>query len=69
MKSILISFLLLVSTSLMADPPECTRIPGDCKDWNPRDTRGQIASVHEPGTLALIGLGLVGIAVVQKRKS
>jgi len=75
MRNILSALLLLVSSSLLADPPECTQIPGSCRDWNPSYTKGQTAAkkgitatVSEPATTALMGLGLVGIAVARKRK-
>jgi hypothetical protein len=68
MKTIMSVFLLVISTALLADPPECTQIPGSCKDWNPSKTSGRTATVAEPGTLALMGLGLVGIAVARRRK-
>jgi len=68
MKTIMAIFLLLISTSVLADRPECTKIPGSCKDWNPSDTRANTAAVPEPGTLALIGLGLAGLVIARRRK-
>jgi len=71
MKTIMAIFLLLISTSVLADRPECTKIPGSCKDWNPSDTRANtaaVAAVPEPGTLALIGLGLAGLVIARRRK-
>jgi len=55
MKTIMAIFLLLISTSVLADRPACTETPGGCKDWNPSDTRANTAAVPEPATLALIG--------------
>jgi hypothetical protein len=52
----------------MAGAPECAQITGSCKNWNPSHANGHTATVPEPGTLALIGLGLVGIAFARKRK-
>jgi hypothetical protein len=65
MKTIMAVFLMLVSTSLLADRPECSYTPGACSGGVPS---GKIAAVPEPGTLALIGLGAAGLVVARKRK-
>lgn len=65
MKTIMAVFLLLVSTSLLADRPECSYTPGGCAGGIPS---GKVAAVPEPGTLALIGLGAAGFVVARRRK-
>ena len=69
MKTIMAVFLLLVSTSLLAVGKDCAfdGEPGSCR--NERSiTGGNIAAVPEPGSLALIGLGMAGLIVARKRK-
>ena len=72
MKTIMAVFLLLVSTSLLADRRDCTfGEPGDCRYDNPSATRGHrgnATAVPEPGSLALIGLGVAGLVVARRRK-
>jgi hypothetical protein len=71
MRTILAGFLMLVSTSLLAGRPECSYTPGACSGGVPSGNinhTNDIASVPEPGTLALIGLGAAGLVVARKRK-
>ena len=65
MKTIMATFLMLVSTSLLADRPECSHTPGACRGGVPS---GKIAAIPEPSTLALIGLGAAGLVVARRRK-
>ena len=65
MKTIVGVFLLLVSTSLLADRPECSYTPGACAGGVPS---GKVVAVPEPSTLALIGLGAAGLVVARRRK-
>jgi hypothetical protein len=68
MKTIMAIFLLLVSTSLLADRRDCTfGDPGSCRNER-STTRGNITAVPEPGSLALIGLGVAGLVVARRRK-
>ena len=67
MKTIMAVFLLLVSTSLLADrPTECNPNANyhACDNFQARNTN----AVPEPGSLALIGLGFAGLVLVRKRK-
>ena len=66
MKTFMAVFLLLVSSSLLADRPDCSLTPGGCVGNPPG--RNEVAAVPEPGTLALIGLGMAGLVVARKRK-
>ena len=67
MKAIMAVFLLLASTSLLADRrPDCSMTPGGCAEAAPGQNK--VASAPEPSTLALIGLGLAGLVVARKRK-
>jgi hypothetical protein len=70
MKIIMTVFLLLVSTSLLADKPDCNQNPNfpACKNNPPGLTGGNIAAVPEPGTLALIGMGAAGLVFARRRK-
>lgn len=65
MKTIMTVFLLLVSTSLLADrPTECNPNANyhACDNFQVRN------AVPEPGSLALIGLGIAGLIVSRRRK-
>ena len=68
MKIILAGFLMLVSTSLLADRPPCSYEPGECAGGVPSNSAVNIAQVPEPSILALIGLGAAGLVVARKRK-
>ena len=69
MKTIMAVFLLLISTSLLAEGNECafSGDPSSCGDVM-SNRGGNIAAVPEPGALALIALGLAGLVVARKRK-
>ena len=68
MKTIMAVFLLLVSTSLLAEKPtECNpnanyHAPVSCGYVQESN------AVPEPGSLALIGLGIAGLVVARRRK-
>ena len=72
MRTIMAVFLLLVSTSLLADNrPICSGDPGICRDGlqsSRSNAGGNVTAVPEPGTLALIGLGVAGLVLARKRK-
>jgi hypothetical protein len=68
MKTIMAGLLLLVSTTLLADRPLCSQTPGGCAGNPPGLAKGNIAAVPEPGSLALIGLGVAGLIVARRRK-
>jgi len=70
MKTLMAVLLLLVCTALLAVQPDCNQDPDfpACKN-NPRPLYGgNIARIPEPGTLALIGLGMAGLVAAQRRK-
>ena len=71
MKIIMAVLLLLVSTSLLADKPNCYQNPNfpACKNNPPGLTGGSVAAVPEPGTLALIGMGAAGLVFARRRKN
>ena len=71
MKTIMAIFLLLASTSLLAGKHECNDTPGACAGGVPSNRGGrsnESAQIPEPGTLALIGLGVAGLVVARRRK-
>ena len=71
MKTILALSLLMISTSPLADRPDCSLTPGDCRGGVPSDRSnagGNFAAIPEPGTLALIGMGVAGLVVARRRK-
>jgi len=70
MKTLIAVLLLLVSSSLLAAKPDCFQNPDfpACRNNPPGLTGGNIASVPEPGTLTLIGLGMAGLVAAKRRK-
>jgi len=70
MKTFMAVLLLLAASSLLAAQPDCLQNPNfpACKS-SPRGlSGGNIASVPEPGTLTLLGLGMAGLLVAKRRK-
>jgi len=70
MKTIMVVLLLMMSSPLLADRPDCSFNPGDCRNGIPSGLvrGGKNVAVPEPGTLALIGLGAAGLVVARRRK-
>ena len=75
MKTVMTVFLLLVSTPLLAERPECSYTPGACAGGVPSNKNLFVpspstlaASILEPSTLALLGLGVAGLAIGRRRK-
>jgi len=68
MKTTIAVLLLLTSTSLLADRPECSLEPRGCVGNPPGNANGRIADVPEPGSIALIGLGLAGLIAARRQK-
>jgi hypothetical protein len=77
MKTIMAVLMLLISTSVLADRPVCPQgstFPA-CVNANapsppspPGLTETNVHLVPEPGTLALVGLGLIAVWVRVARK-
>jgi hypothetical protein len=89
-KTTIALLLILTSTSLFADRPDCSLTPGDCANPNGNAyaygrTGGEpdnanvysdsgvvdnhaVAAVPEPSSLALLTLGVAGMAIARKRK-
>ena len=65
MKTLIAVSLLLASTSLLADRPECSYTPGACAGGVPSN---RSALIPEPSTLAILGLGVAGLVVGSRRK-
>ena len=73
MKTIVAFVMLLVSTSVLAVPPQTGQVERVCENSNNhasfcRESIETNVSVPEPGTLTLIGLGMLGLAVARIRK-
>jgi len=66
MKTLTAVFLLLVSTSALAQKPPCSYEPQGCVG-NPPGLN-KTSTVPVPGTLALLGLGIAGLAIARKRR-
>ena len=70
MKTLVAVLLLLVSTSVLAVPPTDDQVDKVCENSNDhasfcRESIGAPVSIPEPGTLALIGLGVAAIGLVR----
>ena len=70
MKTMMAVLMLMVSTSVLAVPPQTGQV---CENSNNHasfcpESNGTNVSVPEPSTLALMGLGLAAIALVRARK-
>jgi hypothetical protein len=65
---ILACFILVVSASAYAQQPECVRIdPQSCGN-NGLIIAAEANQVPEPGTLALLSLGITGLIFAHKRR-
>ena len=68
MKTIMAVFLLLVSTSVLAKKPtECNPNANSHAPISCGYVQGSNA-IPEPGSLALIGLGIAGLVIARRRK-
>lgn len=68
MEATLVALLMLASTSLLADRPDCTLTPGGCVGNPPGKGLNGIAAVPGPGAIALIGMGLAGLIIARRQK-
>lgn len=67
MNKLLAVFLLLFSASVMADKPDCNNSSvANCGNSPPGLDKA--SAIPIPGTLALVGLGLAGLAIARHRK-
>lgn len=68
MKTIMALFLLLLPVSALAVQPECAATkPPTCSQGKGPEFN-EFATVPEPGTFALMGLGLTGLVIALKRR-
>jgi hypothetical protein len=72
MKTTLAALLLLTSTTLLADRPDCSLEPRGCMPDHANSqlevASSQVAAVSEPDSILLIGIGLAGLMVSRLRK-
>jgi hypothetical protein len=69
-KTTMAAVLLLVSTSVLAEKPDCFQDPDfpACKNNPPGLTKSVIASVPEPVPLVLVGVGIAGLVIARRIK-
>jgi hypothetical protein len=70
MKTIAAILLILLSTSVLAGGRrDCSNVQGECAKNPPGQLRQPSLEKHStipvPGTLALVGLGIAGLVIVQ----
>ena len=58
----------LVSASVYRSYDYQLTVLGPVTDFQPRDFRFPVVSIEEPGSFVLLGLGLVGLGFIRKRK-